>query len=141
VIKKLVCHGNSDALIIDKSVLELLNINNRTSLRITTDGKRIIIDPQHQIDQDDDSDNDSSDKKIRVRESSIRGGVRRKWQESERKDWSVRHTMRACFKVDEALEKNGKNPAPQFRSYRKDNDEASAAWWVECSRFSWLAKK
>jgi len=45
MIKKLVSHGNSAALIIDKPILELLKIDSATSLEITTDGKNLIISP------------------------------------------------------------------------------------------------
>lgn len=43
--KTLVQHGNSSALIMDKAILELLNINLNTPLEITTDGKSLIISP------------------------------------------------------------------------------------------------
>jgi len=46
MIKKLIKHGNSSALIIDKPILELLNINDETPLEIITDGKNLIISPQ-----------------------------------------------------------------------------------------------
>ncbi len=39
MIKKLVKHGNSYALIIDKPILDLLKITPDTPLEITTDGK------------------------------------------------------------------------------------------------------
>ncbi len=45
MIKKLVAHGNSAALIIDKPILELLNVNMETPLEITTDGTNLIISP------------------------------------------------------------------------------------------------
>ena len=45
MIKKLVSHGNSAALIIDKPILELLKIDAETSLEITTDGRNLIISP------------------------------------------------------------------------------------------------
>ncbi len=45
MIKKMVNHGNSSALIIDKPILELLNIEHDTPLEIVTDGKNIIISP------------------------------------------------------------------------------------------------
>jgi antitoxin MazE len=45
MIKKLVSHGNSAALIIDKPILELLNVDLDTPLEITTDGKNLIISP------------------------------------------------------------------------------------------------
>ncbi len=43
--KKLTKHGNSLALVIDKPVLELLDIDADTMLSITTDGKCLIIAP------------------------------------------------------------------------------------------------
>ena len=45
MIKKLTKHGNSWALIIDKPVLDLLNINPETPLEITTDGQLLLISP------------------------------------------------------------------------------------------------
>ncbi|MES0490082.1 MAG: AbrB/MazE/SpoVT family DNA-binding domain-containing protein [Leptospirales bacterium] len=46
MIKKLIKHGNSLALIIDKPILELLKISDETLLEINTDGKNLIISPQ-----------------------------------------------------------------------------------------------
>jgi antitoxin MazE len=45
MIKKLTRHGNSRALVIDRSVLDLLKIDDDTPLEITTDGSRLIIEP------------------------------------------------------------------------------------------------
>lgn len=45
MIKHLTSHGNSSGLIIEKPILRLLNITERTPLEITTDGKNIIISP------------------------------------------------------------------------------------------------
>ncbi len=45
MIKKLVRHGNSAALILDKPILELLNVTMETPLEITTDGRNIVISP------------------------------------------------------------------------------------------------
>jgi antitoxin MazE len=45
MIKKLVSHGNSAALIIDKPILQLLKVDTDTSFEITTDGKNLIISP------------------------------------------------------------------------------------------------
>ena len=45
MLKKLTRHGNSLALVIDKSVLELLNIDDQTPLEISTDGKLLLITP------------------------------------------------------------------------------------------------
>jgi antitoxin component of MazEF toxin-antitoxin module len=43
VIKKLTKHGNSLALVIDKGILELLNIDADTPISMTTDGKHLVI--------------------------------------------------------------------------------------------------
>jgi antitoxin component of MazEF toxin-antitoxin module len=45
MIKKLVSHGNSAALVIDKPILELLHVDMDTPLEIATDGKSLIISP------------------------------------------------------------------------------------------------
>jgi len=45
MIKKLIQHGNSSALIIDKPIMELLNIDFETPLELSTDGNSIIISP------------------------------------------------------------------------------------------------
>lgn len=45
MIKKLTRHGNSLALVIDKGVLELLNIDDQTPLEISTDGALLLISP------------------------------------------------------------------------------------------------
>ncbi len=43
--KKLAKYGNSSALVIDKPILQLLNIDETTELEITTDGESIVITP------------------------------------------------------------------------------------------------
>lgn len=43
--KKLVQHGNSAALILDKAILKLLNVAMDTPLEITRDGRNIVIAP------------------------------------------------------------------------------------------------
>ena len=45
MIKTLTRHGNSAALIIDKAILEILNIDMDTPLKIVTDGTNLIISP------------------------------------------------------------------------------------------------
>ncbi len=45
MLKKLTRHGNSLALVIDKGVLELLNIDDQTPLDISTDGTSLLISP------------------------------------------------------------------------------------------------
>jgi len=52
MVKKLVKHGNSLALVIDKPVLELLKIQEDTPLEITTvDGQSLIIRPASEEDR------------------------------------------------------------------------------------------
>jgi len=51
MIKKLTKHGNSLALIIDKPILELLNIKEDTELEISTDGRSLIIRPSNGLDR------------------------------------------------------------------------------------------
>lgn len=46
MLKKLVKYGNSNALILDRAILELLNINEGAVLKLHTDGKSLIITPQ-----------------------------------------------------------------------------------------------
>ncbi len=45
MVKRLTSHGNSSALIIEKPILEILNITPETPLEITTDGRNIIVSP------------------------------------------------------------------------------------------------
>jgi antitoxin MazE len=43
--KRLCKHGNSLALVIDRSVLELLGIDEQTALEISTDGRALVVVP------------------------------------------------------------------------------------------------
>jgi antitoxin component of MazEF toxin-antitoxin module len=45
MVKKLTKHGNSYALVIDKPILELLNISDQTPLNVTTDGQSLVVTP------------------------------------------------------------------------------------------------
>ena len=45
MIKKLTKHGNSLALVIDKGILDLLNIDADTPLAVNTDGRSLVISP------------------------------------------------------------------------------------------------
>jgi antitoxin component of MazEF toxin-antitoxin module len=45
MIKKLVRHGNSRALVIEKPILELLNIDEDTEIEVITDGDALIMRP------------------------------------------------------------------------------------------------
>lgn len=51
MIKNLTKHGNSYALIIDRPILELLQIDADTPLSIETDGKSLTIRPLDKTDQ------------------------------------------------------------------------------------------
>jgi len=43
--KTLIRHGNSLALVIDKPILELLQISPETPLELTTDGDQLLVSP------------------------------------------------------------------------------------------------
>ena len=45
MVKRLTKHGNSLALVIDRGVLDLLEIDGDTPLSVTTDGKGLIVSP------------------------------------------------------------------------------------------------
>ena len=45
MIKRLTKHGNSLALVIDRGILELLDIDGETPLSLSTDGKCLIVSP------------------------------------------------------------------------------------------------
>ena len=45
MVKRLTKHGNSLALVIDKPILDLLNIDQDTPLDIVTDGQRLLVSP------------------------------------------------------------------------------------------------
>lgn len=45
MVKNLVKHGNSYALIIDKPIMELLQITPDTEVEITTNGDKLVISP------------------------------------------------------------------------------------------------
>ncbi len=46
MIKKLVRYGNSNALVIDRAILELLNISEGSLVKMSTDGKSLIVTPE-----------------------------------------------------------------------------------------------
>ena len=43
--KRLIQHGNSAALVIDKPILQLLGIDLDSELEVVTDGKNLILSP------------------------------------------------------------------------------------------------
>jgi antitoxin component of MazEF toxin-antitoxin module len=54
MVKKLIQHGNSVALIIDKPIMEMLHLTNETFFELSTDGKNIILSPQNTMTQEND---------------------------------------------------------------------------------------
>ena len=45
MIKKLTKHGNSYALVIDRGIMDLLNISEKSTLYVTTDGRKLVVSP------------------------------------------------------------------------------------------------
>jgi len=45
MVKNLIKHGNSYALVIDKPIMELLDVTPDTALELTTNGDKLIISP------------------------------------------------------------------------------------------------
>jgi len=45
MVKRLTKHGNSLALVIDRGVLDILDIDAGTPLSVTTDGKCLVVSP------------------------------------------------------------------------------------------------
>ncbi len=45
MIKKLIKHGNSYAMVIDKAILESLKVTPETPFEITCDGRSIVLTP------------------------------------------------------------------------------------------------
>jgi len=54
MVKKLIKHGNSAALVIDKPIMEMLNITNETTFEVSTDGRNLILSPQTEYAQEKD---------------------------------------------------------------------------------------
>jgi antitoxin component of MazEF toxin-antitoxin module len=54
MIKKLIRHGNSAALVIDKPIMEILNITNETAFELSTDGRNLILSPQTEFTREKD---------------------------------------------------------------------------------------
>jgi len=54
MVKKLIPHGNSVALVIDKPIMEILNITSETTFELTTDGRNLILSPQTENTQEND---------------------------------------------------------------------------------------
>jgi len=52
MVKKLIQHGNSMALVIDKPIMEMLKITSETTFELSTDGKNLILSPQIEHDQE-----------------------------------------------------------------------------------------
>jgi len=46
MVKRLIRHGNSAALVIDKPIMEMLKITDETTFTLSTDGRNLILSPQ-----------------------------------------------------------------------------------------------
>jgi antitoxin component of MazEF toxin-antitoxin module len=53
MVKKLIQHGNSVALVIDKPIMQILKITNETVFELSTDGKNLILSPQIENNQEE----------------------------------------------------------------------------------------
>ena len=69
MIKRLIQHGNSAALILDKPILDLLHLNIDTPFEITTDGKNLILSPQ--VEENREADILKSLEKINMKYSRV----------------------------------------------------------------------
>jgi antitoxin component of MazEF toxin-antitoxin module len=45
IVKKLTRQGNSSALVIDKQLLDLLDFTQDTDLKITVNGRQLVVEP------------------------------------------------------------------------------------------------
>lgn len=45
MVKNLIKHGNSYALVIDKPIMELLHMTPETAVEVTTNGDKLVISP------------------------------------------------------------------------------------------------
>jgi len=54
MVKRLIQHGNSVALVIDEPIMEILNITNETMFELSTDGRNLILSPQVEHTQEKD---------------------------------------------------------------------------------------
>jgi antitoxin component of MazEF toxin-antitoxin module len=54
MVKRLIQHGNSVALVIDEPIMEILNITNETTFVLSTDGRNLILSPQVEYTQEKD---------------------------------------------------------------------------------------
>lgn len=53
MVKKLTKHGNSYALVIDKPIMELLQVTPETSFEMITDGQCLVLTPVRDSEQDE----------------------------------------------------------------------------------------
>ena len=52
MVKKLIQHGNSVALVTDKPIMEILIITNETTFELSTDSRNLILSPQTECTQE-----------------------------------------------------------------------------------------
>jgi antitoxin component of MazEF toxin-antitoxin module len=71
MIKTLTKHGNSYALVIDKPILDLLNIRPDTPLTISTDGKALVVSPEEENDDISDEEFEQTLEKVNQRFANV----------------------------------------------------------------------
>ncbi|MBA2307291.1 hypothetical protein H0W26_04125 [Candidatus Dependentiae bacterium] len=49
MLKKIVKYGNSNALVVDRAILELLNMGEGSVVKLSTDGKSLIVTPEQTL--------------------------------------------------------------------------------------------
>jgi antitoxin component of MazEF toxin-antitoxin module len=84
MLKKLVKYGNSNALIFDKAILELLNIEEGSVVKIKTDGKSIIITPHEKIESEKVSETYTNNNAAKAFMANSYLGLYKKIDESKR---------------------------------------------------------
>ncbi len=53
IVKKLISHGNSKVLVVDRALLDLLDIKDETKVQITTDGRSFTVAPIRSPEEND----------------------------------------------------------------------------------------
>lgn len=91
MLKKIVKYGNSCALVLDKALLELLNMEEGSVVKIKTDGVSLIITPQNTLIQETISST------LTV-ENTLNDALRKAFEQSFGGDAEKAHTYQAALK-------------------------------------------
>jgi hypothetical protein len=76
-----------------------------------------------------------------VQADSVRGMVIAAWQSAGSPTWDLDRTVAATEEADDALDQQGLDPAPTFRSHRRGGGRAAVEKWVRGCRFPWLTAR